>query len=228
MKRFILTLFAAFCLFSASAAAQEPTEGWPYLYDNFILGKVRSTDGTLLEDVRLNICVGDGTLHYINASDGKIIAAKMLTVFSAKIGEDLWLRAGLKMMKVILESDEAAVLELAVVDEEKLGATDIGYGIESKTASSTKLTSYAFSTGMVGMNIEEVVTGKSRGRELPLKYTYYLRAGKRIVQASKRQVLEIEGIDKAAANAFFKENKIKWKNPESLLKVAGFLMQYED
>lgn len=217
----------SFLMALMSASAQEPTEKWPYYYDSFGYGVIRMTDGTLLEDTSLNICITDESLHYISV-DGKIMAAKMLTVFSARIGHDVWVRVGTRMMKVLAESEEAAVLGSYSVDQDKLEGTDIGYGISSKTASSQKLTTYAMSSaGMINMDLREAITQKNNGQELPVKSVKYLRAGKRVVQAGKRYVLAIDGIDKAAANAFFKQNKIKWNNDESLLKVAEFLLQYE-
>ena len=226
IKRIVLVLISLMVC-SAALFAQNPTDRWPYYYDSFGYGVIRMTDGTLLEGVSLNICIGDASLHYVG-EDGKILAAKMMTVFSARIGNDIWLRVGAKMMKVLKEADDAAVLELYAVDSDKLSGTEIGYGITSKTASSQKLTSYAFtSAGIVNTNIRDAISGKSGGEELPIKQEKYLRAGKSIVKAGKRYVLALDNIDKNAAIAFFKENKIKWNKDESLLKVSEFLLQYE-
>ena len=223
-KRIVLLLIVLFSgMFSLSA--QSPTEKWPYVYDTFVYGIVRSTDGSLLEDVQLNICLGDGALHYVN--DGIIMAAKMPTVFSVKIGNDVWYRTGTWMMKVLAEGEETAVLEKYYVDTEKLNSTDIGYGISSKTASSTKMTNLGTSSGVLNMSLYDALTGKADGEALPIAQTKYIKAGKRIVQAGKRYVLALDGVDSKAANAFFKENKIKWNDNDSLLKVAAYLKQLD-
>ena len=50
-----------------------------------------------------------------------------------------------------------------------------------------------------------------------------IQEGQRCVK--EREVMDIPGLDKAAAKDFFKKNKIKWNNPESLTAVADFLTE---
>ena len=55
------------------ALPYEPMDTWPYLYERFEPGNVRTTQGTLFPYAALNICIADGTLHYIEK--GKIMQA---------------------------------------------------------------------------------------------------------------------------------------------------------
>ena len=62
---------------------------------------------------------------------------------------------------------------------------------------------------------------KNTGKVLPLKEKLYLNIGGRLVPATKRDVQQV--VDKNAAKAFFKANKIKWNKPESLMLLLPFL-----
>ena len=65
---------------------------------------------------------------------------------------------------------------------------------------------------------------RDSGEELPvLEKKFILYNYGFVVPALKREVMGIPGLDKNAAAAFFKQNKIKWNNPESLTQVADFL-----
>ena len=43
------------------------------------------------------------------------------------------------------------------------------------------------------------------------------------VFAAKKDVMALDGIDKKELSAFLKENKIKWKDPQSLLVLGEYL-----
>ena len=89
------------------------------------------------------------------------------------------------------------------------------------------MTNLGTSSGVLNMSLYDALTGKADGEALPIAQTKYIKAGKRIVQAGKRYVLALDGVDSKAANAFFKENKIKWNDNDSLLKVAAYLKQLD-
>lgn len=224
MKRIITTIAFVFGVL-LSLSAQGPTEKWPYLYLDFENGVVRMQDGTLLIERPLNVCVSDGSLHYVDK--GKILVAKMNKVFSAKIGGDVFVCALGKMMKVLAEQDEAAVLELFEVDLDKFNSSDIGYGISSRTASTTQVSNLASTAGVVNKDLYDVLGQRGDGADLPLKRTLLLLHNGKVTVANRSSVLKIDGIDKDAANKFFKENKIKWNKTDSLLKLAVYLKENE-
>ena len=69
-----------------------------------------------------------------------------------------------------------------------------------------------------------ILQEKENGAELNLITTYYLIQGKSCIKATRKDVESVLS-DAAKANwkAWLKANKIKWKDPESLLKVVEFI-----
>jgi hypothetical protein len=47
----------------------------------------------------------------------------------------------------------------------------------------------------------------------------------KIIYAAKKDVMQIDGLSKDSTNLFLKENKIKWKEPQDLLKVLDYISQ---
>lgn len=210
------------------ALPYEPMDTWPYLYERFEPGNVRTTQGTLFPYAALNICIADGTLHYIEK--GKIMQADMGHVFTVMVGDkDVFVNAGGKMYQVLLENEDGSVLKRTSVDVEELNRVDIGYGVSSSTASrtNTSLAGLGMETldgvNMVNMTISSAESRKNTGKILPLKETLYLNIDGRLVPANKREIQQV--VDKNAAKAFFKANKIKWSKPESLALLLPFLKE---
>ena len=106
-----------------------------------------------------------------------------------------------------------------------MAKTDIGYGISSATASSQNVTSLLgeSATLLVNMDITQALSKRVAGKVFPTMETLYLKINSDILPATKKDVLYLSFVDKSAADAFFKANKIKWKNEESLLKVVDFI-----
>ena len=67
---------------------------------------------------------------------------------------------------------------------------------------------------------------KDEGKILPLQTKLYLVFGSKVVFAGKRDVLKMEGVDKRQVEAFVKERKIKWKDPDSLILLVDFLAEH--
>ena len=65
--------------------------------------------------------------------------------------------------------------------------------------------------------------GKNDGKELPVRTQYYILHNGNLILAKKQEIMNLPGIDKQKAKLFFKNEKIKWKNVESLSKVISFL-----
>ena len=227
--------FMASLLLLVSAAGEgyaqryQPRDTWPYLNEEFIEGDVRTSGGQLLERHKLNVCIADGRLHYVQ--DHMIMAADMNKVYTAKIGDFVYVNRGGKMFKVLVETDNGAVLQLTEVDVEEMNKTDIGYGISSSTASSqhTTLSGLGLTDEMGGFGIagnsryEEVLVNKGSGKVIPQKETLWLLVGGMMLPASRKDFLAYPGIDRDAAVKFLKDNKIKWSKPLSLAKVVEYL-----
>ena len=224
-KLFFSVLFILLSFLHSNGQTFKPNDRWPYLLEDFSAGVIRMTDGTLLENSKLNICIVDGKLHYIE--NGKVLAADMATVFSAKIKEEIFLQSMGKMMKVLSETENGAVLELTSIDIEEMGKTEIGYGISSSTASSTKLTGIVSAGGLINRDLSDLMSERAVGMEYPVKKSLYLLVGRKVFPADKSSASLYTGISEKEIKVFAKQNKIKWNKTESLIKIIDFLNNHE-
>lgn len=234
MKRVVFSLIVLFAwVFSAQAQdsygenpTYRPRDSWPYVYERFQPGTVRTASGDLMEYQSFNICIGNGRMHYIY--DGRIMEADMMKVFTAKIEDDVYVNVGGKMYRVFVQTNDGAIVFLSSIDMDELQKVNIGYGVSSSTASQTNTSldllmsgNVAVSNVVVSQTLTVAEQRKNSGKELPVKEdTFFLVKG-RLVPASKRDIQEAVG--KEAAKPFFKENKLKWNKPESLIPVLALL-----
>lgn len=226
MKK-ILLLFAGICILTPLFAITpfEPRETWPYLYENFETGAVRTSSGALIAEGSYNVCIADGSLHYI--SEGKVMKADMASIFTARVGEDVYVKVRGAMYKVLAENDYGSILEGVEVDMEELGKVDVGYGVSVSSSSRHGLNVMALDSGgnvnILNENLQVVADNKMRGKVLPLKVTTYIYCHNRLTRAGKSDILDLPGIDKKDANNFIKQEKIKWRKTDSLLKVLEYI-----
>lgn len=199
----------------------KPRETWPYLLEEFTSGGVHTSGGDNLNEGFYNVSVVDGKLHYIK--DGKIMEADMRLVQYARIGRQMYVNRFGKMEEVVAEEGAYMLLRSALLDMDRLAKADIGYGVSSATASTQNLSGLQFAGLAQNMELETAIEGSKVGPVLPLKVQYGFLLGARWIEASKSAVLALPGIDKDAAKAFFKQEKIKWSKPESLAKVLKYL-----
>lgn len=221
-RRFLL-LFASCLLVQFLTSAQDfrPKNSWPFLYSDFSEGVVCNLAGEQILSARLNISVSDQRLYYIK--DETIMVADQSRIFSVKIGNDIFINVGGKFYKVLAESEGGAAVMMVQVDIDRLSKASIGYGVSSATASTQNVAALSLES-TAGTNINQAMHSRDSGEDLPvLEKKFILYNYGFVVPALKREVMSIPGLDKDAANAFFKQNKIKWNNPESLTQVADFL-----
>lgn len=219
-----LALMALLLSFAVSAFAQhEPTSTWPYLYPDFTEGEIQTLDGKAKPGL-FNVHILYGRLHFI---DGELIReASSADVFSVRIGKDIFVNVSGEMMKVLAKEDHAYIGEKAEVDMVQLNATGGAYGSSSSTLATTALSSLeAIGNGMSATNHMELKNSKEDGKILPLVRKTYIVVPGKVIYATRKDVMEQSGIDAKELNAFIKENKIRWKNPESLLRLAAFINQ---
>lgn len=205
----------------------SPRETWPFLYEEFMSGATRTKDGVLVTESRFNITAHDGALLYIG-KDENIMKADMSRVYTAKLGEDVYLNNSGKMYKLLSELDCGAVLMGTEINVEEQSKVSIGYGINSSTASAQSLTILMdgrFDT--LGKNLQQTENEKNTGEILPLRERYFLFFEERLIPAKKQEILDMPGIDKKATKAFFKQEKIRWKDTASLEKVLVFLSEHK-
>jgi hypothetical protein len=60
---------------------------------------------------------------------------------------------------------------------------------------------------------------KDQYEKLPVVKNRYLVIGLDLIKADRQSVLDIDGLDKKAFKTFLKAEKIKWDDPQDLVKV---------
>ena len=222
MKQMIYTLLGLLVALPAFCQTYQPRETWPFVYEEFQPGATRTLDGSLTTDAQFNVSVTDGSLLYIS-DEGTIMKPDMSRVYTAKVGEDVYVNIMGKMYKLLSELDCGLVVMGQEVDREEMDKVNIGYG-KSAVASTQSISLVALDGGNgANKSLETFRTSKYDGKELTVKQNYYLRIGLRLIPASRQEILSLPGMDKKAANAFFKQEKIKWKDTASLEKLLVFV-----
>ena len=220
-------LIAALAAISISAFAQEyhPRESWPYLMEEFGAGVVTNFGGEVSADGFFNVSVVDGKLHFVQ--DGTIMAANMNKLQAVRIGERVFINRMGKLKEVVAEERGGLfVLRDVSVDMDELAKTDIGFGARSAVASTQRVNGLGMGGGTtVNLALESAIAAAKDGAELPVKEKYVFLIKSREYPADKASFLSMEGLDKASAKAFLKNEKIKWRNAESLGKVLNYIAE---
>jgi hypothetical protein len=203
----------------------EPTRTWPYLYRDFQNGLIITNTEDEQISAAVNITLG-GRVHYINEKDQKVMEADILRVASVRIADDVYANVGGRMMRLIAVGDDGIVACETALNADELNKSDIGYGISSATASTMNVNSLASAgSTFVDMPLNSIMAERDAGEKLPVKQTNYFRVGINVIPATKAAVMNCGLVDKDAAKAFFKSNKIKWNDPKSLRDVVNFLSE---
>lgn len=221
VKSRVVLLMAMLIIACKAYAQYEPTTTWPYLYPEFQTGELcflkKGTKSGLF-----NIHIIHGKLHFIQ--EGMIYEATMSDVFSVTIGDDVYMNNGGQMMKVLAKHEKVYITEKAEVDINQLNETGGAYGASSTTLATTAYSSLeSIGTGVSGVNHMELKNSKNDGKSLPLLQKKYIVFPGYVVYATRKDVMEIRAIDSKLLGAFIKKNKIKWKDPQSLLALGIFL-----
>lgn len=210
----------------------EPLDSWPYAYENFLPGVVRTRKGDALEYTQLNVNLASGKLHFVEK--GTIMQADMNTVYTVLVLSDVYINNLGVLYKVEREQAKGAYLSRRSIDMDRFNSVDIGYGVSSTTASSRKatLTGLGFNAAGGGnvadMSISRAIEQKGSGSVLPLKTDHYFYVYNILIPATKRDVLATPGVDKKAAKEFFKSSKINWNKPQTQYPLIDFLYDQLD
>ncbi len=204
MKRLLIL---AALLAMIPAAAQNPSTTWPYLYGDFTPGVVYMNNGSKSE-LLLNVHVRRGRLHFI---DKDIIKDADLTpVLVVTVGNDKYFPVAGELRKVVAENENGVVVVSQLGNFAALQETGGGYGVEVD--------------GQVNQNHMLILQEKENGAELELITNYYLLRNGKCIKAARKDVEDaLPDSAKAGWKAWLKANKIKWKDPQSLLKVVDYL-----
>lgn len=219
----IISIIAGALLATCAMAQGSPTTTWPYLYPDFTEGEILAQDGST-QKALLNVHVLYATLHFIDGDYIKEMPSGK--VFSARIGNDYFINAGGRIMKILAQNENGYVAECSEVDIATLNSTGAAYGSSSTTLGTMNLSSLegiGATNSNSSLNHMEIKNNKENGKTLPLIKKKYLFAAKKCIYATRKDVAE--AVDPDAFKAFLKTNKIKWSNPQSLLGVVDFLAQ---
>ena len=221
--RKLLTLCFAVLLASAAAAQDEvPTINWPYIYPDFAEGEITQIGGKTSKGI-YNIHLGHGALHFVK--DGLISEISTTGIVYLTIGEDVFRNVGGKLLKVLAQTEGGFVVEEKLADYSAVVRDDGAYG--GSLSNAAKGFSYDENYGNYGYLVtnkyEDLLSIKNESEELPCNVNTYLVINNNLVQANKKSVSALEGVDKKAFSEFLKSNSIKWKDPQSLVKVIDYI-----
>ena len=209
-------------MYAVGLRAQSPTTTYPYLYDTFICGTVVMDDGNR-ETRQLNVHLRAGKLHYLD--NGIIKEAFLNDVAAVEIGNDVFLPVFTSVMKVVAKNDNGCVALQQLGDFEAAISGTGAYGTTATSSATMKLTSVQ-NDSQVNQNFMNVLNEKEQGIDLKIISSYYIVTPKYKVKATRNDVEASVPAEKATLlNAYVKEKKVKWRNPQSLLHVVDFLTE---
>ena len=211
----------------AICAKYVPRDRWPFVNRDFVPGEVLMHNGERIILEKANIGVEDGKLYYIENDTLKVSNG---FVRAARIGSDDFIYVDSRLMKILRKTEHGAVLFDASVDREALSRKDVGYGFKSSVSSTETRNIWESGSGavmslrMVQRPLSELQMAVDQGEPLPLRETKYVYVnGKPAVRAVKPDVRAIPGLDKKRLDAFWKQNKVKYSDDDSLAALVEFL-----
>jgi hypothetical protein len=218
MKKVLLMILLG-CTISVNAQF-APNTRWPYLYENFSQGTIYFAKNQKSE-AQLNVHLLGNTLHYIT-QDGKIFESSDKDVIRVEIGNDTYWFANHKLMQVITQEGNCALLKLVYGDFDSMTSGSGAYGSSLNSSASRDLSSLDLG-GLNQPELGKMLQERNDGSEIPLETAYYFILGGKVVEANKKAVTETVEVSQSDNwKKFLKENKIKWKKEDSLISVLGF------
>lgn len=221
MKKILILLAAT--LFAANVMAQEePTVNWPYLYPDFIEGESTLLGGKTAT-AKYNIHLGLGALHFVN--DGVIAECSVANIVNIKLGDEVLLNVGGKMMQVLAKAEGGYVVRETLADYSAVVRDDGAYG--GSLSNAAKGFSYDENYGNYGYLVTNVYADllsiKDQSEVLPVTVKTYLYIDGNLIVANKKSVSSLPGVDKKVFAEYLKSNKVDWKDPSHLVGIIDFI-----
>ena len=224
---FTALLLALVMQLPASAQKYTPHEQWPFIYEDFARGEVIFLNGERIALESMNISVTDSKVYFYR-NDSLLVSTRMAG--AARIEGDDYIHVLGRMMKVLKRSEHGAVLLDTFVDREAMSRADVGYGFKSSVSSTETRQIFEGSNGAtlsLRMNQPDAPAGaavKGGGKELVTKDAKYIYInGGYAVRALKGEVADTPWLDRKALNAFWKQNKVRYSNDDSLAALAEYV-----
>ncbi|SHE70685.1 hypothetical protein SAMN05444274_102160 [Mariniphaga anaerophila] len=220
-QKLIFSIVALFCAFTSQA--QSVTTMWPYIYPDFQEGTVYFKDHKSLQ-APLNVHLVKSTLHYLEKD--KIKEADSGDIESVHIGRTQYYVSDKQLMHVISGDSTKFLAELVVADFSAAKESGGAYGSSSNVQATRKVTSMDIG-GVSIVNHMELKEKKDAGTLLPLTRKYFIVANGKEYPATRKGIeSQLEPNQKAAFKQFVKQNKIKWKQPDSLVLLLNFFKNH--
>ncbi len=220
---FLKTLTAVFFMAMAVSVSAygkdfEPTTTWPYLFEDFQTGLITNFRGIEISHKQLNISLLKGRAHYMQGD--KLMEVEMGTITTLIIGEETFVPASGRLVKVIRATENGMTALSTVINVEEMNRPEASYG-GSPVSSVQAVNPWA--TGAMA-DIKTVNDlSKTGGEPLILKETRGIVYKRMFYPALRNVILNIPGVDKDAVKKFMKDNKIRLTDDEDLLKLAEFI-----
>lgn len=220
-----MLFLSIFSLLSLSVSAQNyaPNTKWPYLYENFQKGVIY-LEGNKKSEAELNVHLLGNVLHYTKPN-GRIYHSDDKNVIRVEIGSDAYIFLNRQLMQIIANEGTNLLLKLKKADFDAMESGSGAYGASLNSSAVRDLSSLDLG-GLNNPELGKMLQEKKEGREIPIVEHYYFIINETCIDANKRDVEKFVGAERIGElKKFLKENKIKWKNSESLAQLLKFLVQ---
>lgn len=220
----LLATAVCFLALVAHASAQQfkPTPLWPYLFGNFMPGRIFSKGQA--HDAVLNIHLLHGELHTLN---GDAISVVAQPVDSVVISGAAFVPVAGAFCQVLAKSGSVAVVKKIYGDFNKLMSGTGTYGSTLSTSGRRELSSIEIG-GINQTNHGILLLTRADGQFLPLKtdrlVCVFSPAGVTVADASARAVRELLPAERRSEfKAAIKAAKVKWGRDEGVAPVAAIV-----
>ena len=216
----LVILLSSVCSVAGWAQKWKPTTKWPYLFKEFQQTQVFSNSGKTDKTIEANIHLEYSTLHYVD--NGTVMAADTKGIVKVVMNGKTFIFMNGELVELLHTKDNKALVKRVLFDEKKLNSASTGaYGMKMETSASREMATIQRG----GIILSQMKSEQEDGKVLPTKTEYFLllEDGQKIIKATKGEVekaLTDKGKDEF--KTFVKQNKIKWKEEESLIKVLDF------
>lgn len=224
MKKMITALVLMCTTLIGFADKYTPTEGWPYLYSDFVPAIVYYKDGKC-ESANINVHLLSNKLHFTDGENIMIVRnALQIDSVVCESGITL-LYKGNKYVEKLAQSKYIVVGRTCEIDINSLNDSGGAYGISTTSAATQNVASFSDHGNMAAQRYNDMIADRHNTREVLTNTRYiFIINNREICHANKSGINDIlDKEQRKAFKAFLKTNKIKWKESESLLLVAQFL-----
>lgn len=223
-KHLFVTMTSLLALSSISAFSQKftPTDKWPYVYEEFQKATLINVDGKGDQEALVNICVADNHIHYVRAKDEVILDMLSRNLKDIIIQDKEYTVVGSQVLEKVLENENGSILKGKMINYDEMNKVDIGYGISTNNYSASNLDmTQVLIPGSLNQRVRNALEAREYEQSLVVDDVLYLYDGEQLVKATKSDFINAYG--KSETASFLKQNKIKWGQPESMIKAIEYM-----